>query len=148
MKSQALILGVFLMAAIVLSGCTTAQQGPQGPAGSQGLQGPAGTQGKPGISAYEIVTKSVIVRPDTYFEFEAICPSGKKIIGGGCSIPTLGEDSIGGTVTPSDQGILESYPESGKWICHVRNAGRAADSIKVTKAVNATAYAICANVES
>ncbi len=51
-------------------------QGPAGPAGPAGAPGPAGT---PGVSGYEIVSAD----SGTTGTAQALCPSGKRALGGG-----------------------------------------------------------------
>ena len=63
--------------------------GPQGPAGADGADGapgPAGPQGPPGVSGYEIVTYVLDpLEPGTANQYDAVCPTGKKVLGGGVS---------------------------------------------------------------
>ncbi len=68
--------------------------GPPGPQGIQGIQGPQGTQGPPGISGYVQVSETATGLAT------AVCPAGKKVLGGGHT-PVLvfasfpGVDSMG-----------------------------------------------------
>jgi hypothetical protein len=64
-------------------------QGTQGPVGAQGLQGPAGTNG---VSGYQPVTgeSPISLNPGTASWFVALCPTGKRPVGGGYEL-------IGGT---------------------------------------------------
>jgi Collagen triple helix repeat (20 copies) len=71
----------------------TGEIGPAGPAGLQGnpgpagLQGPAGADGAPGISGYEVIQGPVVTGDGGTnlgsFTALAICPAGKKPLGGG-----------------------------------------------------------------
>ena len=59
---------------------------PQGPKGDKGSKGDRGPAGPVGISGYEIVRKSVVVPPNTNSAAQAVCPSGKKVLGGAASV--------------------------------------------------------------
>jgi hypothetical protein len=58
-------------------------QGIQGPKGDKGDTGPAGPPGPSGISGYEVVTANVDVGGFGSTATEAVCPAGKKVLGGG-----------------------------------------------------------------
>lgn len=69
-------------------------QGPEGPKGATGAQGVPGTpgapgqpgeQGPPGLSAIEYVTVVNSVAGDSTEFWQADCPAGKKVLGGGVS---------------------------------------------------------------
>jgi len=64
----------------------------------------------------------------------ARCPSGKRVLGGGCTQP-------GGGLTPGCDPLLESYPtaEGDGWVCDVDAGTFAEATIK--------AWAICANIK-
>ena len=71
--------------------------GPSGPQGSQGVQGspgapgPQGLPGEPGISGYEIFTidfPATNLSPGQGKFFDAVCPGGKTVLGGGGEIVT------------------------------------------------------------
>jgi hypothetical protein len=100
--------------------------GPQGPAGAQGPKGDTGAAGAPGVSGVEYIQAvSPSIAPGSFDAAMAICPAGKKAIGGG----GLTEDN-----TP----IVESFPNNGNaWVVRVRNDA-ATPVILVT-------YAVCAN---
>jgi len=54
------------------------------PGARVGLTGPAGAQGEPGISGYERVQVSAtLVTGDTFKTVTAVCPEGKRLLGGG-----------------------------------------------------------------
>ena len=62
---------------------------PSAPPGLTGATGPTGTAG---IAAYEIVTQSfpnTTLAPGTQGVFEALCTTGKSVLGGGGEIGTL-----------------------------------------------------------
>jgi hypothetical protein len=56
--------------------------------GITGPQGPAGEQGSPGVSLYEYVSLSTptpsLIPGETFSATDALCPAGKKVMGGGC----------------------------------------------------------------
>ncbi|MBI4210656.1 MAG: collagen-like protein [Candidatus Diapherotrites archaeon] len=147
MKSQALILGIFLMAAIVLSGCTTAQQGAQGPTGPQGERGaigpsgPSGAQGLPGISGYEIVRKEVSTSNKQFKILKVECPQGKKVIGGGCSFSGTDESLVIVSSNPTYPNLSSGYTYG--WNCAGHN-----QFTDFPGSFELWAFAICANVES
>ena len=82
---------------------------PVGPEGPQGIQGPQGVAGPPGISGYELVQVVDDFTADETFErVSAVCPAGKKILGGGAA------------VQDSKIGITTSRPtSSSKWFVQV-----------------------------
>jgi hypothetical protein len=118
-------------------------QGPQGPAGPEGLlgvqgppgpqgpQGPGGPQGLPGAG----LTGLVRVQENSPFDFvatkeaHAICPAGKKIVGGGYTF------FFGGPTVP----IRDNLPslDLGQWIVSGTNLGGEDWSV--------SAIAICAD---
>ncbi len=59
--------------------------GPVGPIGPAGPAGPVGPAGQPGVSGYEIVQAAVNLNPGTVTQWDATCPSGKRVLGGGVS---------------------------------------------------------------
>lgn len=59
--------------------------GEPGPAGPQGPQGPAGEPGADGVSGYEYVVVGVTVPKLGTAQQDAVCPSGKRAVGGGMS---------------------------------------------------------------
>jgi Collagen triple helix repeat (20 copies) len=101
--------------------------GPPGPAGPQGAQGPAGPQGPSGLSGSEIVEHVQPNGTSVFVDSIAVCPSGKRLIGGGFAIhgfvgdgdgdgPRVtqnhkwnGESWIVSTVVPGDFGPLREY---------------------------------------
>lgn len=98
---------------------TVGRSGPVGPAGPTGAPGATGAS-VPGISGYEIV-----VGPTTSYEQSsvALCPAGKRALGGG------------GTLPDSTFALFRSVPYG------IDSAGWAAQGHP-----DAQAYAICATV--
>jgi len=63
------------------------EQGIQGLTGSKGDTGAAGTNGKDGVNGYEIVTgASSDSNPSMWKGSTAVCPTGKKVVGGGYNV--------------------------------------------------------------
>jgi hypothetical protein len=112
--------------------------GPAGPAGPQGPVGPQGPQGVPGLSGHQIVKASAPVSPlnlvgGATMTATAACPAGKLVIGGGATLRNA--QALDLTVNaPNDAGTA--------WVVAVRNPNGA-----TIMAVEATAHAICANVQ-
>ncbi len=72
--------------------------GPMGPMGPLGATGPAGPQGIPGVSGYEIVSGlPTTCGPTGQCTGQAICPVGKRAVGGGYALEPIG--SLVHTVT-------------------------------------------------
>ena len=100
-----------------------------------GLVGPQGPPGTPGVSAYEIVSHKESVAAGATASVKAVCPTGKKVLGGGFNIET-----------PTDVKVFASEPSDGagnvndhQWTVTVQNSG--------TAARQTTATAICAMVQ-
>lgn len=107
--------------------------GPVGPAGAAGPPGLQGPQGVVGISGYEVVLVAGILEigvRDGFFE--ANCPLGKKVLGGG--VATFNKDIK----------ILSSSPldDGGRWF--VSTSTYSATNIATRSAVNVRI--VCANV--
>ncbi|MFF0290050.1 hypothetical protein [Streptomyces sp. NPDC005262] len=108
------------------------QQGPVGPAGPQGATGAQGPAGAGGLTGYEFVEKQFTVEAGTggSQSFEAPCPAGKLVIGGGYFLfdpgPVISRDSP----TPSGDG----------WLIAIRENSPIATLINV--------YATCADATS
>ncbi len=96
-----------------------------------GPKGDKGDQGFPGISGYEMITKTVFVAGNEYGAAELICPNGKKIISGGYD-----QGDTGGLWH-----VLRSSPTDSKdgWIVTVKN--------EYDTYYSFNAYAICANIQ-
>jgi hypothetical protein len=100
-----------------------------------GLVGPQGPPGTPGVSAYEIVSHKESVAAGATASVKAVCPTGKKVLGGGFNVET-----------PTDVKVFASEPSDGagnvndhQWTVTVQNSG--------TAARQTTATAICAMVQ-
>jgi collagen triple helix repeat protein len=108
--------------------------GPAGPKGAQGLPGPEGTagpRGPSGISGWQYVTVGRSVTPNTYETWQAPCPFGKRVLGGG----------VGAVGTPIDVRLVETAPAGNGtgWQVSILN-----ESTNTTHTFYA--WAICANV--
>ncbi len=74
--------------------------GPQGPAGSQGPAGPQGPKGdkgdpgSPGLSNVQFVIKGSANDSTSPKIVDAVCPAGKKAIGGGHQLGGTGDDNV------------------------------------------------------
>ncbi len=109
------------------------ERGPQGPAGLQGPTGDTGAAGQPGlagpagISGYELVeTAPTVVGPGAITALSASCPAGKKVLGGGGTVPDAFH-------------LLASRPVGGTaWWWQAHNEGASSATMQ--------AFAICANV--
>lgn len=70
MKKKHIIYSIFLLSALILSGCSTkselSQPGPQGEKGETGERGPAGSDGQDGVSVVSIIKTSSNGLVDTY----------------------------------------------------------------------------------
>jgi Collagen triple helix repeat (20 copies) len=111
--------------------------GPQGPQGVQGIQGPVGPQGPIGpagttISGYErVISDQITIEPLGIGGVTAMCPTGKKVLGGGYSL-----------VIPKETDIVDtSVPDATErgWQVHARNQSDVFDTM-------IRAFAICAFV--
>jgi Collagen triple helix repeat (20 copies) len=129
-------------------------EGPQGPEGKRGAQGPiglkgatgaegpagpagpAGPQGPTGISGYQVVVTPVsdatTIAKGASGRVGVVCPTGKKVLGGG--VAHYPENSIARVVesTPSDTGT--------GWTALIYNDGTTSASFE------SYAWATCANV--
>ncbi len=56
------------------------------PAGAQGPAGPAGPAGPPGLSGYQAVFTTGASDSTSYKTLDAVCPDGKRALGGGVAI--------------------------------------------------------------
>jgi hypothetical protein len=100
-----------------------------------GAQGPAGPQGPPGIAGLErkdVITPSSSANSKT---ISAVCPTGKRVIGGGARVTGAGI---------ADVTVNESFPDSDgtKWNAVARESDATIGSWALT------AYALCATVAS
>lgn len=64
----------------------TGPQGPVGPLGPQGPAGPTGPQGPAGIFGHQVASeiRNVDFPAGGFVDVVMACPSGKKVLGGGC----------------------------------------------------------------
>lgn len=105
-------------------------QGPEGQPGSDGHDGAPGAQGPPGLSGRQIVSTDVVVASGSQNLVEAVCPSGKHVLGGGISANTLS----------SALRLDQSYPFETAFQSGWRGYATNLTGIQVTY----TAHAICA----
>lgn len=80
-------------------------QGPAGPVGPAGPQGSAGPQGPSGVSGLEIVNATSALDSSTEKVMTAICPAGKKVVGGGGYAFNL--------TYPDEVALVASFPVNG-----------------------------------
>jgi hypothetical protein len=95
--------------------------------------GPAGPTGPPGISAVERKDAVSVLNSAAFKELSAVCPTGKRVIGGGARVTGAGVSKIS---------IVDNFPDSDgtKW----NAAAREVDATALTWQL--TAYALCAVV--
>lgn len=103
-----------------------ATQGPPGPPGPPGPVGPAGAPGT--ATGYEIVQKTGTALPGRLSLGVALCPGGKKAMGGGLSQAATAAGSLV---------LTQSYPDAGGagWSVFFKN-----DS---TEPLSYIVYAVC-----
>lgn len=104
----------------------TGATGPVGPQGAKGDKGDPGPAGPGGVSGYEIVNDSFDVGGFSTGAGDVVCPSGKKVLGGG--------------VFASSSHVVRTAPNGfgTGWMGVVGNPFVGAERV--------TVYAICANV--
>jgi hypothetical protein len=108
---------------------------PAGPTGARGPQGPAGPAGPAGIAALE---RRDIVTPTNSAAIKttsAVCPTGKKVIGGGARVTGAGAGKIS---------IVEAFPDSDG--TKFNGTAREVDATALTWSLQV--YAMCATVAS
>jgi hypothetical protein len=71
-------------------------------------QGPAGQPGQDGVSGHEIVYAESATTSDYDKTVIVLCPSGKKVVGGGAGV--YGPPFDGGQVIVHGVGIVQSHP--------------------------------------
>ncbi len=106
---------------------------PAGPTGARGPQGPAGPAGAPGIAALErqdVVTTTTNVNVKT---ISAVCPTGKRVIGGGARVTGAGASRVS---------INEAFPDSDG--TKFNGVAREVTATALTWALQV--YAMCATV--
>lgn len=114
---------------------TFACNGAPGQDGQNGPKGDTGAQGLPGVSGHEVVSQRFTFSPlMSSVTGGAICPSGKKVLGGGFDIPPVIPDITAG------YSVLASHPSGGdSWIVRATNDSAVNRTLEV--------YAICAFVD-
>ena len=117
----------------LLSGDFQAGQLPSGPQGERGLQGEEGDTGPPGISGLEEVNAFSAFDSTSPKGASAVCPEGKRVIGGGAFV-----NAFGGPVA-----LRTSVPQSGSGISWIVEAYEPVDHAGNW---NVNARALCANV--
>jgi len=108
---------------------------PAGPTGARGPQGPAGPPGPAGIAALErvdITTPTSSASPKT---ISAVCPSGKRVIGGGARVTGSGAPRVS---------IDEAFPDSDG----TKFNGVAREVVATSLTWTLQVYAMCATVAS
>jgi hypothetical protein len=108
--------------------------GPAGPQGVQGAAGPQGPQGSPGLSAWQLVSRTVTVTT-AGGTFTTACPVTKRPLGGGYS----GNDMNTANLGVAKNGPFMNGMDNG-WIVQFSNSTASNSSV--------TLYVICANVAS
>lgn len=129
----------------------TGGAGPRGDVGPQGLQGlkgeiggmgPQGPQGFPGLSGLEYVTGALVtIGSQTTGTATAVCPAGKRPIGGGYTteLPTGSKSSV------ANMQVFSSAPAgSASWSVSGFNTDNGKSE---KKDLALTAYAVCAVVQ-
>jgi Collagen triple helix repeat (20 copies) len=104
--------------------------GPKGDKGSKGDKGPkgdAGPQGAPGMTGYQVATGGSPADSSSRKFARASCPVGKRVVGGGHSIPYTGSYEI-----------IRSYPDGNTWYVIADHTGGGSWAV--------TAYAVCVAV--
>ena len=99
------------------------EAGPQGPAGEKGAtgaQGPAGPQGVAGSAGITEAYSAHVTVPAGAFRFtEAVCPAGKRVLGGGYTVENVGEAML---VPTSGYPIATANGQSA-WYVTMQNIG-------------------------
>jgi hypothetical protein len=114
--------------------------GGQGPQGAMGPIGPSGPQGSPGISGYERVvgdSGTLSMNPGVSSFVTAVCPTGKRVLGGGHELASSSSQQLGVTMSAA----FESTVLAG-WRVNFRNSLNTA----LTN-VQVRAYVICGIVQ-
>ena len=98
--------------------------GPPGPAGADGADGADGTDGAPGppggVSGYEIVSEQSEINSDGDKTLTAVCPAGKKVVGGGAWVPVATSG-----MALENPAVVEGYPGvvGGSWTANAEETG-------------------------
>ena len=95
-------------------------QGATGERGPQGQAGPAGTQGLAGTAGItEAYSEHVTVEADGFAFTEAVCPAGKRVIGGGYTV----EDVAGAKLVPTSGYPIGTGNGQSAWYVTMQNVG-------------------------
>jgi hypothetical protein len=119
--------------------------GPQGPKGDKGDKGDTGSQGppgSPGMSGYEIVSNTGGFNSDAVKQADALCPAGKKVIGGGVSVSIV--NGLPAAITgnlPLSLGWSRPSSTGISWQGAVKESSPYANDWSITT------YAVCVTVE-
>jgi hypothetical protein len=108
---------------------------PAGPTGARGPQGPPGPAGPAGIAALQRVDVSTPSSSVSSKTISAVCPTGKRVIGGGARVTGSGAFKVG---------IDEAYPDSDG--TKFNGVAREVDATSLTWVLQV--YAMCATVAS
>jgi hypothetical protein len=109
----------------------TGSMGPQGPMGMTGATGAQGPQGNPGVSAYEVINRTITIATGATQAWTTNCSVGKKVFGGGY----FANDGNGANVQVSKNA---PFSGNGSWVVEFKNSSGSSSSF--------TLYAICGNV--
>jgi hypothetical protein len=107
-------------------------QVPRGPTGARGPQGPPGPAGIASLERVDVVTPTSSVNSKT---ISAVCPSGKRVIGGGARVTGSGAARVS---------IDEAYPDSDG----TKFNGVAREVVATAATWALQVYAMCAVVAS
>jgi hypothetical protein len=118
-------------------------QGEQGEPGPQGLEGSPGPAGPAGVSGYEFVSTVKTVQPREEVRITAMCPSGKRPVGGGAYSNVLAEDDY--PIDGAGNGPLGSN-SFGVNPADVKGWAATAFNGDFLHSWHLTVYAICATV--
>lgn len=110
---------------------------PQGAKGEKGDKGAKGDTGPPGLAGLEVVTAESVTDSGRFKSAIAVCPSGKRAVGGGAS--TLAVENVLGLGLKRSQ--PSGNPPSG-WFAQGEEVLATAQNWKLE------VYAVCANVAS
>lgn len=108
-------------------------QGPPGPAGERGPQGPAGPSGAGTLKVQQVYNDFTAPAYQNYSEGSVTCPSGTKLVGGGCLCNSFGQ------ILQISNSPHPTTPES--WRCKFRN-----DDLMDVGNVVVSAYALCLSI--
>ncbi|MBL8216085.1 MAG: DNRLRE domain-containing protein [Bryobacterales bacterium] len=110
--------------------------GPQGPVGPRGFNGAPGAPGAPGLSGVQLVlVRGQVSSGFSNLSLSAACPSGKRVISGGCDA-LFGFVNVQGYTPPA---IVKAVPEGNGYTCLF--SGGTGINMQVATTV------VCANVQ-